>query len=52
MYVSVPLKIKSILTYLPVNENYFSYFSTDTYAVDTQKNHLNEMVLLSTQKIS
>ena len=25
------------------------YFSTKTYAVGTQKNHLNEVVLLSTQ---
>ena len=30
-------------------ENYFSYFSTQTYVVGTQKKHLNEMVLLSTQ---
>ena len=29
----------------------FSYFSTKTYVVGTQKNHLNEMVLLSTQNI-
>ena len=28
---------------------YFSYFSTKTYAVCTQKNRLNETVLLSTQ---
>ena len=27
----------------------FSYFSTKTYVVGTQKNHLNETVLLSTQ---
>ena len=26
-------------------KDYFSYFSTKTYIVDTQKNHLNEMVL-------
>ena len=32
-----------------VTENYFSYFSTKTYVVDTQKNRLDEMVLLSTQ---
>ena len=32
-----------------VTENYFSYFSTKTYVVDTQKNSLNETVLLSTQ---
>ena len=32
-----------------VDENYFSYFSTKTYAVGSQKNHLNEMVPLSTQ---
>ena len=28
-----------------------SYFSTKTYVVGTQKNRLNEMVLLSTQNI-
>ena len=28
---------------------YFSYFSTKTYVVDTQKNHLKEMVVLGTQ---
>ena len=32
-----------------VNEYYFSYFSTKTYVVGTQKNHLAETVLLSTQ---
>ena len=26
------------------NKKYFSYFSTKTYVVRTQKNHLNEMV--------
>ena len=31
--------------------NYFPYFSTKAYVVGTQKNHLNEMVLLSTQNI-
>ena len=29
--------------------NYFLYFSAKTYVVDTQKNRLNEKVLLSTQ---
>ena len=32
-------------------ENHFSYFSTKTYVVSTQKNGLNETVLLSTQNI-
>ena len=32
-----------------VLENHFSYFSTKTYAMGTQKNHLIEMVLLNTQ---
>ena len=32
-----------------VIENYISYLSTKTYVVGTQKNRLNEMVLLSTQ---
>ena len=31
------------------NRKYFSYFSTKTYAVGTQKNRLNETVLLNTQ---
>ena len=34
-----------------VTEKYFSYFSTKSYVVGTQKDHLNEMVLLSTQYI-
>ena len=32
-------------------KNKFSYFSTKTYVVGTQKNRLNETVLLSTQNI-
>ena len=32
-------------------KKYFSYFSTKTYVVGTQKNRLNETVLLSTQNI-
>ena len=34
-----------------VTEKCFSYFSTKTYVVGTQKNCLNETVLLSTQNI-
>ena len=30
----------------------FSYFTTKTYVVGTQKNRLNERVLLSTQNLS
>ena len=33
------------------NRKYFSYFSTETYVVFTQKNCLNETILLSTQNI-
>ena len=33
----------------PPTENYFSYFSTNTFVVGTQKNRLYETVLLSTQ---
>ena len=33
------------------SQNKFSYFSTKTYVVDLQKNHLNETVLLITQDI-
>ena len=32
-----------------VTENYFLYFSSKTYVVGTQKNRLNETVLLSTK---
>ena len=32
-------------------QNFFSYLSMKTYVVGTQKNHLNETVLLSTQNI-
>ena len=32
-------------------KNYFSYFSSETYVVGTQKNRLNETVLLNTQNI-
>ena len=32
-----------------VTESYFSYFSTKTYVVGNQNNHLDETVLLGTQ---
>ena len=32
-------------------QKYFSYFSTKTYVVGTQKNRLNETILLSTHNI-
>ena len=35
-------------TALERSPNYFSYFSTKTYVVGTQKSRLNETVLLST----
>ena len=34
-----------------VTENYFSHFSTKTFVVGTQKNRLDETVLLGTQNI-
>ena len=34
-----------------VNVDYFDYFSNKTYVVGTQKNRLNETVLLSTKNI-
>ena len=34
-----------------ISENQFSYFSTKTYVVGTQKNNLNETVLLSIQNL-
>ena len=47
---------ESISTYRPLvksayQKNKFSYFSAKTYDVGTQKNRLNETVLLSTQNI-
>ena len=39
--------LKSTINIQCVNEIYFSYFSTKTYFVGTQKNCLNEAVLLS-----
>ena len=36
-------------SYKSVLKNYFPYFSSKTYVVGTQKNRLNEAVLLSTQ---
>ena len=36
---------------MPLVKSVHSYFSTKTYVVGTQKNRLNEMVLLSTQNI-
>ena len=39
--------VKSAFTYRKI----ISYISTKTYVVDTQKNRLNETVLLSTQNI-
>ena len=38
-------------SYVLVTEKQFSYFSTKTYVVGTQKNYLNETFLLSTQNI-
>ena len=35
---------------LQIFENYFSFFSSNTYVVDTQKNRLNEMVSIEHQK--
>ena len=32
-----------------ITENHCSYFSTKTYVMGSQKKHLNETVLLSTQ---
>ena len=43
------LQIPSV--FLCIFENYISYFSTKTYVVGSQKNHLHEMVLLNTQNI-
>ena len=47
------LSISAGRTYVKsINEKIcFSYFSTKTYVVGTQKNRLNETVLLNTQNI-
>ena len=34
-----------------VTKDYFTYFSTKTYVLGTQKNHLNETCLMSMQHI-
>ena len=34
-----------------ITKNIFSYFSIKTYVVGTQKNHLTETIVLSTQNI-
>ena len=39
------------LKYTGIIKIYFSYFSTKPYVVGTQKDRLNETVLLSTQNI-
>ena len=43
--------VKNFIRLKCVTENHFSYFSTKTYVVGTQKNLLNEKVLLSTHNI-
>ena len=44
------LKCSSLICQVKkVKNDYFFYFSPETYVVGTQKNHLNEMVLLSIQ---
>ena len=59
LLLDVAISIKILCTGLNVNrplvnsvyQNYFSYFSTKTYVVGTQKNCLNETVLLRNQNI-
>ena len=41
----------TLVKQLKISKKYFSYFSTETYVVGTQMNHLNEMVLLSTHNL-
>ena len=43
--------INSIYTGLVKPKKYFSYFSTKTYVVGTQTNHLNELFWSSTQNM-
>ena len=51
MYMALSLVDCAGLQIRVHNWKLFSYFSTKTYVVGTQKNRLNEMVLLSTQNI-
>ena len=50
VHLSGPMSINNFLVlYSPAyQKKYFSYFSTKTYVVGTQKNRLNEKFLLST----
>ena len=41
--------VPALGTALERSPDYFSYFSTKTYVVGTQKNRLNETVIMSTQ---
>ena len=43
--------VPALRTALERSPDYFSYFSTKTYVVGTQKNRLKETVLLSAQNI-
>ena len=45
------LDLEQTFSYEWVPKNDFSYFSTKTHIVGTQKNRLNETILLSTQNI-
>ena len=49
IYTMLEIKIHYNINPGLLIKNYFSYFSTNTYVVGSQKNHLDEMVLLSTQ---
>ena len=63
MYIATPVRDGTLMAFCPcklklhasrkepVIENHSSYVSTKIYVVGTQKNCLNEMVLLGTQNI-
>ena len=51
MHQLIVIVVGSPLVLSVYQKNYFSYFSTKTYVVGSQKKRLNERVLLSTQNI-
>ena len=55
MFYYFSLQQANVIVYMPLDKsvqlkNFFFYFSTKTYVVGTQKNRLNETVLLSTPR--
>ena len=51
LIIDISMKFPVTLIYVTALDKKKSYFLTKTYVVGTQKNSLNEMVLLSTPNI-